>query len=64
MLALEAVNLGDNMLRCRFQGAKKVSPLFIPKLLTNLAAGHISIKFGLKVRSHRLAGTEILMNHV
>ncbi|KAL8707878.1 MAG: hypothetical protein Q9220_007162 [cf. Caloplaca sp. 1 TL-2023] len=34
------------------QGAKKVPPLFVPKLLINLAAGHISMKFGLKGPSH------------
>ena len=30
-------------------GYKKVSPLFVPRLLINLAAGHISMKFGFKV---------------
>lgn len=29
-------------------GYRKVGPLFIPRLLTNMAAGHISITFGLK----------------
>ena len=36
------------------QGPKKVSALFVPKLLINLAAGHIAMKYGFKVGiSHR-----------
>lgn len=37
----------DNLVLFNKGGYRKVQPLFIPKLLTNMAAGNISIKYGL-----------------
>ncbi|EGW31406.1 3-oxoacyl-synthase [Spathaspora passalidarum NRRL Y-27907] len=45
----------DNSVAFAASGYKKVQPLFIPKLLTNMAAGNISIKYSLKGPLHSVA---------
>jgi 3-oxoacyl-[acyl-carrier-protein] synthase II len=36
------------------EGAKRVSPFFIPSVLINLASGHVAIKYGLKGRNYSI----------
>ncbi|KAG7660507.1 CEM1 [[Candida] subhashii] len=45
----------DNSVAYSNGGYKKTQPLFIPKLLTNMAAGNISIKYQLKGPLHSVA---------
>jgi 3-oxoacyl-[acyl-carrier-protein] synthase II len=42
----------DTTLVLNQQGARRVSPFFIPASLINLASGHVSIKFGFKGPNH------------
>ncbi len=39
-------------LKLNNDGARRISPFFIPSSLINLASGHVSIKFGLKGPNH------------
>ena len=36
------------ILKCREKGPSRVSPLYIPMFIANMASGHISIKYGLE----------------
>jgi 3-oxoacyl-[acyl-carrier-protein] synthase II len=36
------------------EGARRVSPFFIPSVLANLAAGHVAIKYGLKGHNYSM----------
>lgn len=46
------------------QGQKKVSPLFVPRLLINLAAGHVCMKFGFKVGPKTTLYLELSLNYL
>ncbi len=43
----DIVNTGRNLAD---RGFKRVNPHFVPRILINMPAGHITIKYGFKVR--------------
>src|SRR5664280_1812553 len=45
--------IADNALILREKGPRRVSPFFIPGRIINLAAGYVSIEFGLKGPHHK-----------
>lgn len=46
--------LEQDTLRLHSGGPEKVSPLMIPKVIVNMAAGNVAIKYGLKGPSHSI----------
>jgi 3-oxoacyl-[acyl-carrier-protein] synthase II len=45
-------NIYDTSIILHTQGARRVSPFFIPSCLINLTSGHVSIKYGFKGPNH------------
>ena len=45
-------NIEKTVIKMQEQGAKRVSPFFIPSCLINLVSGHVSIQYGFKGPNH------------
>ena len=48
MISLEEI--ADNGEHLRSGMYRKVSPWFVPEILINIAAGHVSLRYGFQVR--------------
>jgi 3-oxoacyl-[acyl-carrier-protein] synthase II len=44
--------IADNALLLEREGARKISPFFVPSALINLTSGHVSIRYGFKGPNH------------
>ncbi|KAH3675931.1 hypothetical protein WICMUC_002227 [Wickerhamomyces mucosus] len=53
----------DNTIAFHNGGFRKIQPLFIPKLLPNMSAGLVSIKYGLKGPNHSVSTACATGNH-
>ena len=50
---MDEIAAAGELLRSR--GPGKLSPFFVPRVLTNMAAGHVAIRHGLRGPSHSAA---------
>eukprot|EP00057_Strongylocentrotus_purpuratus_P017108 XP_011671582.1 PREDICTED: 3-oxoacyl-[acyl-carrier-protein] synthase, mitochondrial isoform X1 [Strongylocentrotus purpuratus] len=55
MIMAELQDIVDAGQTLREKGYKKLTPYFVPKILANLAAGHISIKYNLRGPNHSVS---------
>lgn len=64
---VDLVDIGESAQLMATKGPNKVSPYFVPRILTNLAAGHVSMKHGFRGPNHCLStacatGTHSIMD--
>lgn len=49
------MDIAESYEKLQTGGARKISPYFVPRILCNMAAGHVSMKFNLKGPNHAVS---------